>query len=153
MGDSYLYWAQKRAAFRDIQDSFGIGQISGTQWMTKRGMKWKELMPRLQYEVIYNQVPKVIVIHLGANDICDVGEATLEHMIRNDISQIISMLPKVKLIFSGMVARRSWRGANDIGAIETKRKHANRRIRTFLNFHRGHFVDHSDIVSSESGFY
>ena len=154
VGDSYLYWAEKRAALRGISDSFGLSQISGTLWLTKRGMSWKELMPRLQYEVIHNQVPKVLVIHLGANDLCNVGGATLQHMIRNDLKHIISLMPRCKLIFSSLVQRRSWRGATNVSAIEEKRVHTNRRIRTFLNYeHRGYFVCHKDIESAEEHFY
>lgn len=153
MGDSYIYWARYRANHNGFANNLGIEGIREVAWMGQRGMHWPRLMPRLQYEIIHRPLPAMIVIHLGGNDLCDIGSATLDHNIRDDVQAIRELLPNTTLVFSSMIQRINYSGAQSAAAIDRKRKHANRRIRTFMSFGRGHFIPHSNISANQPELY
>ena len=62
IGDSYVYWAQKRAIKREIANDLGLKGVSKIRWKGIRGMSWDRLMIEVQYLSLHNSAPRVIVI-------------------------------------------------------------------------------------------
>ena len=93
IGDSYVYWAEQRAAHRQLQHNLSLRQIKGISWAGSRGMKWSQLKHALQYLALHNPSPKAILIHLGSNDLGSLKSIEMRHAMKEDILSIFETFP------------------------------------------------------------
>ena len=154
IGDSYVYWAERRAWARHIGTNLGVSNIGAIHWDGVRGMRWGRVRERLQHLALYNQVPKAIMLHVGGNDLGMCKSVVLSHLMREDILFIFRTFPRVRLIVSGLVPRLNWpRSAWEAPALERVRKQLNGFIRRLVQHDGGIFLPHSDISVDTPGFY
>ena len=116
-------------------------------------MKWEELFPKLTFEAMFCEPPKISIIHLGSNDLTVVVGKVLESDIKQDLVTLKSLFPKTNIVYSAILPRLAWTGADSFAGIERKRKQVNGRIRRYLCKDRGVYLEHSEITSDISGFF
>jgi hypothetical protein len=70
LGSSIVYWAGKEVVSRQGGRHLGLHNV-GFQgfWFGKRGMVWKELIPKIEFLLRRHAPPKCVVIQLGSNDL------------------------------------------------------------------------------------
>ena len=153
IGDSYVYWAQKRAIKRQIANDLGLKGVSKIRWKGIRGMSWDRLMIEVQYLSLHNSAPRVIIIHLGSNDICTVKCNVLRQNFRSDILAISSLFPSTSIMVSALLSRLTWSVSYAPKKVEQKRKLLNRFLRRLTVFLGGHFIPHEDIGVDTPGLY
>ena len=154
VGDSYVHWLEDRTKFRGIAINLGNQSIHKVKWISKRGMHWSELNQVLQYQFLYHEPPKIIIVHLGSNDLTTTTGCELEHKMRDDLRSWMSAFPQTIFMFSELLPRLTWRAVNyPYKKIDKKRKHLNNCVRRFMSSMGGHFIKHSDITADTPGMY
>ncbi|KAE8597603.1 hypothetical protein XENTR_v10016529 [Xenopus tropicalis] len=85
MGHSFIHWAERRASVRqaDGQLGFPVSQVK-LQWVSRRGLRWEELVPRAVQEAKDSGPPSVILLHAGGNDLGQCPMKVLISTIRRD---------------------------------------------------------------------
>lgn len=145
----------ERALFRS-KGNLGLG-VRVVRWLGIGGMRWEQLLPKLQYEILNGAMPAFIVIQLGGNNIVDIKLDKLINTIRHDIRYICTVYEKINIVWSDILPRKLWRGASEIENVlknlDIKRKRINRLGRqTVQEFENGRSIS-SDIDLFEPGFF
>ena len=78
-GSSMIHWAGIRAGKRATV--FPELVRPSTKWHGQRGMRWDQLMPKIERPLQKEPTPSKMVIHLGGNDV-DAGDS--HYMVRPD---------------------------------------------------------------------
>ena len=102
---------------------------------------------------MFCEPPKILIIHLGSNDLTVVVGKGLESDMKQDLATLKSLFPKTKIVYSAMLPRLAWTGADSLAGIERKCKQVNGRIRRYLCKDRGVYLEHSEITSDIPGFF
>ena len=153
LGSSYIFWAEQRASRRGIVKDLGVKGVQSIKWVGRRGMRWHQLMHEFQYLTMHAPPPKVLVLHLGANDITTVRCSHLRNCMRGDILLMNETFPETKVVISAMIQRCNWASDIDLKKIENKRKTLNRFLRRLAAYIGGGFVPHEDLRADTLGFY
>ena len=154
IGDSYIHWAERRAWIRHLSNDLGVAAVERIKWDGTRGMRWAQLRQRLQHLALFNPAPKVILLHVGGNDLGLTKGVVLRRAIKDDIQSISEMYPNVKLIVSGLVPRMAWpRSEWPVPKVEKVRKYVNNFTRRLVAHAGGMFIQHADITPETPGFY
>ncbi len=135
IGDSIVKRAETYAKSMGCQN---LGQEHDkTIWMGKSGMRWGQLLPAVQYHMISRGSPKILIIHLGGNDIDTVKQIVLRKAVQNDLDYLQSCFPTTVIVWCDILPRLYWRKNlfDSHKVLNLKRKRINRaaheRIRTF----------------------
>ena len=153
IGDSYIHWAEQRAATRHVASNLGIPGITSIKWLGIRGMHWDQLMNKIQYLGLHNAAPRAIMLHLGSNDIGSVRCNVLRQVFRRDILALAKMFPTAVLMVSAMLPRMAWSASISRDKVEKKRKLLNRFLRRLISYIGGSFITHEEITTDTPGFY
>lgn len=155
VGDSYIHWAEQRALQRGISRILGVrGVNQNIVWSGHRGMRWDELNRDIQFLAMHNPVPRILIIHLGSNDLGDVRCSVMRRSLRSDILALHDMFPHTRICVSAMLPRIIWsRSPIPVAKIERKRRLLNRFLRRLVTFIGGRYVAHEDITSDTPGLY
>lgn len=132
MGDSIVRHGYNYATSTS-QENLGQTEFK-VVWKGKAGMHWDQLLPTLQYLMLIRGQPKMIVLHLGGNDI---DNTELKQFIANltrDILYINSVFPKTHIAWCDILPRLQWRNntKNDPKTLNIKRKRINRAARACI---------------------
>lgn len=122
------------------------------QWLGRRGLQWSGLLHLLFHEFV-GPPPKVLVIHLGGNDLGLVKGKALILQAHADFQLIRERWPGTLIVWSAMVPRRVWRGALNPLAIDKARRKANRELQRILESGIGVFLPHPSINAGQSELY
>ncbi|OCT99474.1 hypothetical protein XELAEV_18005255mg, partial [Xenopus laevis] len=69
LGHSYIHWAAQRATFHQADGQLGFQQAQvQLRWVSRRGLKWEEIVPLVVQKAKEFGPPDIIVIHAGGND-------------------------------------------------------------------------------------
>ncbi|XP_075037456.1 uncharacterized protein LOC142098514 [Mixophyes fleayi] len=108
VGHSFIFWAAKH---RLADRRFGFKHPVDIRWLGKRGMLWAELIPTLCKEMEEHGTPDIVVIHLGGNDVGRGKSLDLIINIREGLAQIHARWPSIKVCWSNIIPRLSWRSS------------------------------------------
>ena len=97
-------------------------------WLGTSSMRWAQFLPSLQLQMITRGHPRVIIIHLGGNNVDSVPQFTLMETIWDDLKYIHSVFQSSLLIWCGILPRLLWRNNRDNNskALNLKCKRINR---------------------------
>ena len=99
-------------------------------WLGSGGMRWCDLMPKFQLAMLSNSPPKMILVHLGGNDLTTVKQGKLMGMIKKDLFYMASTFPSAYIIWSDILPRLLWRDItntpDNLRKMDQKRKRINR---------------------------
>jgi len=102
IGDSIPYWASQLYLTGNVPRL--EQQVA---WHCYRGAGWGDLRKEIEMAVIFNNAPKVAVIHLGGNDI-KVPLKDLLDIMRAEIRYLRDAWPETILIWTDILNRGSW---------------------------------------------
>lgn len=156
VGSSLIRWAGVRANDKN-QSNLGLDRnVAEIKWYGTSGMHWTDLAIKLQELLIFNRSPRMIVIHVGGNDIVSQSIIDVEHLMEADFANLFGTVKKTLIVWSDILPRRHWRGTEDntkvAKALDLKRKRVNRIARReVLKNRRGRFVIHDEITRHVDG--
>ncbi|XP_029451800.1 uncharacterized protein LOC115099251 [Rhinatrema bivittatum] len=111
VGHSFIHWAQHRAENRPYGTHLELENRNWkARWLSHRGMRCDGLLPFLQTCVMEMRMPKVLLIHLGGNDL---GHGTCKDLITNikkDFSTLFNVMPETTLGWSDIILRIKFLG-------------------------------------------
>lgn len=106
-------------------------------------MRWEQLLPKLQLYMITRGHPRMIIIHLGGNNVDSVPQKTLIDKVRDDLKYIHSVFQPALLIWCDILPRLSWRNnrTDDSKVLNLKCKRVNRAAHQYMTeFALGRFL-------------
>ena len=155
IGDSLISHVEDRASFRNLKN-LGLTNHQ-VHWIGKSGMHWNQLLSTLQFNMLYNPSPALILIHVGGNDLVNIKQGKLMKTVKNDLKYISSVFPNVSLVWSDILPRKHWRGMPSTPAnlvsINEKRKSINRAGRQVVrSLNHGRYIIH-EIETETPGLF
>ena len=116
-------------------------------------MRWDELVPIVHSMTNCFEIPKMVLIHCGGNDIGIDPCGKLLFHLKFAVYVISKMLPGSMIAYSNILPRRTWRYSNNTDAMERTRKRLNRGLRTYLLQNNSYAIAHPDFDDSYSALY
>lgn len=156
VGDSLMHWAEKRATDRNNSNLSLDRQQYYVRWFGVRGMHWSALCNRLQYVMLFNKSPIMIIIHLGGNDIVASKLRTFQKNISKVTRHIMSTYAGIKIVWSDILPRLVWTGVSpaEYKGMERKRGCINRWARTEVaSSSLGHLIVHNNMDHTPGLFF
>lgn len=93
-------------------------------------MHLDDLLPRFQQAMLFNRPPKMILVHVGGNDLVQFKVTRIIKDLKRHLSYIASVFPEALVIWSDILPRTHWRGAintpENLRKLDNKRKRINR---------------------------
>ena len=96
-----------RALQRGQQD-LRLPEGNTVAWWGIQGMGWQQFIPSLRLDVALRSPPKIIVIHLGGNDITRHSIGGMARLIKQGIQYLRAAFPRTILIWVDILPRISW---------------------------------------------
>lgn len=141
VGSSFIYWAHQRAPISNSSD-LGLKNAHITLHGI-RGMKWFSLVETVN-SLTEDNIPDIIVIHLGSNDISFCNPLPLIKKMKADLSLFTEKFENTIMIFSEVLSRRFW-GRIDSWEGEKKKMHISKEVGPFIEEKGGKVVGHNRI--------
>ncbi|XP_062611382.1 uncharacterized protein LOC134273207 [Saccostrea cucullata] len=93
IGSSIVHWAHSYAV-KSNQSDLGLGQTK-ILWHGIRGMVWEQLNPTLDFLLVSNRTPDIIIIHCGGNNIGQQHNTLrgIQMMIKANLAKVKERLP------------------------------------------------------------
>lgn len=112
-------------------------------------MQWHQLDPEIMKLLKHYSPPKILIIHLGSNDLVTEGLTSKKFVeeITCSLLRYNALLPNTKLVWSAILPRLYWHGA-PLGSghkIDKKRKKINKQTKKFISELRGGVIWHHNI--------
>ncbi|XP_018088387.1 uncharacterized protein LOC108700036 isoform X2 [Xenopus laevis] len=122
------------------------------RWISRRGLKWEEIVPLVVQKAKECGPPNIIVLHAGGNDVGQCPMKFLIKDIRRDCLRLWTLFPGVVLIWSEIIPRAHWRGAHSHQAVNRARIKINRVVSKFVQGNGGIIVRHMDLEKDRGYF-
>lgn len=133
LGDSIPFWAGMRAVQRG-QPDLRLPEGTTIAWWGIRGMGWRQFIPSLQLDVALRSPPKIIIIHLGGNDITSHTIGGIARLIKQGIRYLRAAFPRKILVWVDILPRLNWGVAGDsLAAIHDKVRRVNIQGHKFIS--------------------
>ncbi|CAN2387350.1 hypothetical protein PRIEUP_LOCUS8384, partial [Pristimantis euphronides] len=150
VGHSYVYWGAQLADRRREGRQLGIGrEITRVRWIGVRGMRWGRILGEVQRFVSLDGTPDIIVVHAGGNDI---GKRPCRD-IKYDILRLWKLYPKMVVVWSEIVKRKSWRNARSVEKLDKARIKVNRMVSAFVTRNGGVAVRHRELEAASVNYW
>ena len=154
MGDSIVFWAGRRC--RSLR-MFNLNLQAGlqTKWQGRRGMRWFQFKSMIQW-ISLHRTPKVIVIHLGGNDVIRTKFQKMRRIMKRDFKRLFALFPNTLILWSEILPRLEWkysRPNSNIKATDKKRKRFNTLGRQMLRGHKNGRIIKHDITTDCPGLF
>ena len=144
-----IYWAESRATKQAA--AFPELVRPSTKWHGQRGMRWGQLMPKMEQLLQREPPPAKLIIHLGGNDIPATPIHKLVRQIREDLEKLRKWMPATQIVWSDLTARLRYRYARDHAKVDKARKTVNYKIHVTVCQLGGSFIKHPAITCDDSG--
>ena len=97
-------------------------------------MRWEHLLARLQFLMLTRGHPKIIILHVGGNNVDSVPQLTLMQSIKDDLKYIHSVFSSSMLVWCDILPRLFWRNNNtkDSKTLNLKAKRINRAAHQYM---------------------
>jgi len=118
---------------------------SKVQWQGQRGMKWNHLLPKVKYMLSVTAPPSMLFVHVGGNDLTSIPLRKLTEMAKYDLTALAGMCPQTVLVWSDVLPRIHYRGAQSDQKMEKTRKTFNSSMRAFIKKENGKAIRHPKI--------
>ncbi|XP_069071558.1 uncharacterized protein [Pleurodeles waltl] len=122
-------------------------------WMGKSGMRWGELLYFLSKRLAQGICPDLLVIHLGENDLVALSGIGLLKVMKLDLLRIRKKWAGTHIVWTELVPRRVWRGANSIKDIEKQCRKVNREMHSFCHSEGFSVLQHGEIVHGDVALF
>ncbi|XP_077783921.1 uncharacterized protein LOC144327568 [Podarcis muralis] len=153
VGHSIVHWAGVAARQVGVGPGLGLPPHVQLSWLSRRGMRWSELLPRIRSQLLREGPPSAIVIQLGENDLVAMDCFSLRAAIWTDLGTLRAMVPSTKLFWSQLLQRCVWRGSRCPVAIERARKRINFAAKRRIEELGGEVISHPAILFKMPSFF
>ena len=119
-------------------------------WQGKSGMVTSQLRRQIRIMKTYEDPPKFLVVHVGANDLGNLKTKDLREKLIQAMTFISKDLPDTKIVWSQMLPRLKWRYSNDSKAMEKCRYRVNNAVANFILESGGYYIRYPDISRTEN---
>ena len=131
MGDSLVRWATGDLKFDDNIE---------VQWEGKSGAGLGDILTMLSGRKMAD--PSVLILHIGTNDLVCIDEFSMRQRILLLLNTCTRRFPQTCLVWSEILPRLFYFGANAQNALERKRKALNRWARKHCTKLGAHYLPH-----------
>ncbi|XP_048364950.1 uncharacterized protein LOC125439779 isoform X3 [Sphaerodactylus townsendi] len=107
-GDSLVVSAQKRASKTPIGSKLGLEKSIILEWQKEDSLKWIQLKPFLQNVINCHQVPDVLIIHLGEEELAHVVKYDLLSRVKGEFTLLAKLAPQLRVIWSEIIPPGVW---------------------------------------------
>ncbi|XP_078530637.1 uncharacterized protein LOC144817736 isoform X6 [Lissotriton helveticus] len=146
IGDSWIFWLWKHALKSHVEKNLNLPDKNIFWFPDKEARFWKTVVPLLR-STVGVPLPDILVLHCGADDLGYQSVFSLTSAMKSDILKIMSMFPKLKIVFSCIAQRQNWlRQFNLYASPEKARRAVNRNITEFLRENRMFSIHHDNII-------
>jgi len=134
--------------------NLGLGRCNArVWWQGKGGMRWAQLVPRVQYLLNFESPPEVLVIHCGGNSLGYVPLHTLRRQIFDAILEIRCLLPKTKIVWSQILPRKTWLCSSDSKALNLAASRIDNFAAYLCGRLKGGYIKYPEICWDEDGMF
>ncbi|TFK01626.1 diacylglycerol kinase epsilon [Platysternon megacephalum] len=153
-GHSVILVTKRRASTHPHGLQLGFPSSSAfLYWHGIQAMLWDQLLPLL-HEIYYlRSFPSIIVIHLGENDLVQHTSMSLIVKMKNDLGILRRAFPDAHIIWSSLLPRRFWKGAEKPVSIEKARKGINREMSHYCSENGIIFLRHDLITYDKPNMF
>ncbi|XP_053903580.1 uncharacterized protein LOC128847874 [Malaclemys terrapin pileata] len=153
-GHSVILVTKRRASTHPHGLQLGFPSSSAfLYWHGIQAMLWDQLLPLL-HEIYYlRSFPSIIVIHLGENDLVQHTSMSLIVKMKNDLGILRRAFPDAHIIWSSLLPRRFWKGAEKPVSIEKARKGINREMSHYCSENGIMFLRHDLITYDKPNMF
>lgn len=97
-------------------------------------MHWDQLLPALQLQMITRGHPRMIILHLGGNDIDTIPQFSLMDSIKKALIYIHSVFYATQIVWCDILPRLKWRNnkSDDSKTLNLKAQRVNRAARQYM---------------------
>ena len=154
LGSSIPKYAGQAAVSSTVGKDLHLSNELGyhIMWDGRSGMTWDQLEGRLQCKLCCNPPPKFLMIHLGSNDLVPLKGKELIESVKLTILRFNALMPNTTIIWSELLPRLFWFGANKPKKIEKKRKQVNSLISQFVIQQGGKYLRHVNVLPEDKYF-
>ena len=125
VGHSYVFWAARYAASSRWGSNLGLGALASISWKGMRGMQWVQFG---RLTAFGSTPPDILVVHLGGNDLPRLpGKALILDILR-DLRRLHMLYPAMRIVWSTIIPRLTWRGAGNMDKVNKARRQVNKEI-------------------------
>ncbi|XP_066437239.1 armadillo repeat-containing X-linked protein 2-like isoform X2 [Eleutherodactylus coqui] len=154
LGDSYVFWGAERAGVRPNGRQLRFQKSEAiVRWMGIRGMTWGSVLEEVERRVRWDRAPEVLVIHVGGNDLGKRRFRDLSRDIRYDCLRLQASYPGTVVVWSEIVPRKVWRGAQSEKGLNRARVKLNREVSRFLGSKGGVAARHIDLEKGVGNYW
>ena len=131
-----------------------LGLPASIAWWGVGGLTWAGLRRSVESQVLLCSPPKIIILHLGGNDIGQLPCEAIANQIAKEIRYLRSAFADCTIIWVNILDRIKWRPTDfPRKAINSIRRRLNRQGRSWVKAHKKSDVLNIDIDTSVPGFY
>ncbi|XP_077789743.1 uncharacterized protein LOC144328787 [Podarcis muralis] len=145
VGHSIIHWAGVAARQSELGPGLGLPSHVRVSWLSRRGMRWSEFLPRIRRQLLLEGPPEAIVVQLGENDLVATDCLSLRAAILADLETLRAMVPTAKIFWSKLLQRRVWLGSRCPVATERARKRINAAVSKRIVELGGEVIFHHEI--------
>lgn len=95
---SYVFWSAQRADCQPGGRNLGFPGVDVT-WHGIHGLCWPKVLQEVVSLSWGTQVPVVLVLHLGGNDLCLVWIGELLTLMKTDLERFSGFVPELILVW------------------------------------------------------
>lgn len=145
IGHSIVHWAGVAARQSGLGPGLGLPPHVQLSWLSRRGMRWSEFLPRIRRQLLLEGPPAAVVVQLGENDLVAMDCFSLRTAIVADLEVLQAMVPAAKIFWSKLLQRRVWGGSQCPDATERVRKRINSAVSKKVLELGGDVIAHPEI--------
>ncbi|XP_029442942.1 cGMP-specific 3',5'-cyclic phosphodiesterase-like [Rhinatrema bivittatum] len=106
VGHSFIHWAANRAQRRPYGLNLELEERNWKiVWIGQRGMKWDNLLSLVEQRALDLELPKIVLIHLGGNDVGTGSCKDLIVKIKKDFGTLMNAMPDTHWGWSDIIVR------------------------------------------------
>lgn len=155
IGASIVHWAHEGAK-RLNRANLHLDHLNvNVKWNGTSGMRWHQLPSTIQW-IGLHPTPKIIIVHLGGNNVVPTLMQHMKRMMRRDFSRLFQLFPHTLIVWSEILPRLSWKYARPgttLEAMDTKRKRFNCLGRQMVRDHMNGRILKHDITADCPGLF
>ncbi|KAH3706906.1 hypothetical protein DPMN_066297 [Dreissena polymorpha] len=122
-------------------------------WWGIGGLTWSSLRRSIEANVLLSTPPKVLILHLGGNDLCIDSFTKVRNNIKREIKYLRIAFADTAIIWVDIIDRINWRSSLPMKIITSKRRRVNRFGRVCVQWASRSTSITVDIDSNTPGFF
>ena len=142
-----MHWAGIQALTCPGGGNLGLQQAGiRVKWYGNRGMHWSQLDSFISDKLHHHPPPTSMILQLGSNDMVTMKNKLLIDNITCSVLRLRSLLPSVRIIWSNMLPRLYWHGAEHPKQVDKARKRVNSAVKGLVLAEGGGIIGHPALL-------